>query len=77
MKRRTTRKRITGKKEWIFKFDWLTFYEHFLPCRYVAENPNLGKDEDSENDDIEYDEDGNPIAPKKSKVRILRSVNLS
>ncbi|ODN05903.1 ATP-dependent RNA helicase DDX42 [Orchesella cincta] len=34
--------------------------------RYVAENPNFGKDEESDND-LEYDEDGNPIAPKKSK----------
>lgn len=35
--------------------------------RYVAENPDFGKDEGSDNDDLEYDEDGNPIAPKKSK----------
>ncbi|CAG7731589.1 unnamed protein product [Allacma fusca] len=34
--------------------------------RFVAENPNFGKDIDSD-DDMEYDEDGNPIAPKKSK----------
>ena len=38
-----------------------------MQYRYVEENPNFGKDEDSDND-IEYDEDGNPIAPKKSKV---------
>lgn len=35
--------------------------------RYVAENPNFGKDEESDNEDLEYDQDGNPIAPKKSK----------
>lgn len=35
--------------------------------RYVAENPNFGKDEDSDHDDLEYDEEGNPIPPKKSK----------
>lgn len=34
--------------------------------KFVAENPNFGKDEDSD-DGLEYDEDGNPIAPKKSK----------
>jgi len=33
----------------------------------VAENPNFGQDEDSEDDGLEYDEDGNPIAPKKSR----------
>lgn len=32
----------------------------------MAENPNFGKDEDSDND-MEYDEDGNPLAPKRSK----------
>jgi len=40
----------------------------FCPCSYVAENPDFGKDEDSGNEGIDYDEDGNPIAPKKSKV---------
>lgn len=36
--------------------------------RYMEENPNAGlsKDDDSETE-IEYDEDGNPIAPQKSK----------
>lgn len=34
--------------------------------KFMAENPDFGKDLDSDND-LEYDEDGNPIAPKKSK----------
>jgi ATP-dependent RNA helicase DDX42 len=34
--------------------------------KFMAENPDFGKDADSDND-LEYDEDGNPIAPKRSK----------
>ena len=34
----------------------------------MAENPDFGKDVDSDENEIEYDEDGNPLAPKKSKV---------
>ncbi|KAG1692028.1 ATP-dependent RNA helicase DDX42 [Nymphon striatum] len=37
--------------------------------RYMEENPNAGRDltEDDSDLEIEYDEDGNPIAPPKSK----------
>ncbi|XP_071512810.1 ATP-dependent RNA helicase DDX42 [Panulirus ornatus] len=35
--------------------------------RYIQENPNAGKQQEDSEDEIEYDEDGNPIAPKKPK----------
>lgn len=36
--------------------------------KFMAENPNFGKDEESGDEEgVEYDADGNPIAPKKSK----------
>ncbi|KAG0431152.1 hypothetical protein HPB47_022037 [Ixodes persulcatus] len=35
--------------------------------RYVEENPNAGADKDDSDLELEYDEDGNPIAPVKSK----------
>lgn len=34
----------------------------------MEENPRAGLQEDESDYEIEYDEDGNPIAPKKSKV---------
>ncbi|XKL60783.1 hypothetical protein PGB90_007840 [Kerria lacca] len=36
--------------------------------RYMEENPRAGLQEDESDYEIEYDEDGNPIAPKKSKI---------
>uniref|UniRef100_A0A1B6DVF6 Uncharacterized protein n=1 Tax=Clastoptera arizonana TaxID=38151 RepID=A0A1B6DVF6_9HEMI len=36
--------------------------------RYMEENPLAGVQGDESDVEIEYDEDGNPIAPKKSKV---------
>ena len=33
----------------------------------MEENPNAGTQNDESDNEIEYDEDGNPIAPKKSK----------
>lgn len=35
--------------------------------RYMMENPNAGLKDEEEDLDIEYDEDGNPIAPTKKK----------
>uniref|UniRef100_A0A069DW43 RNA helicase n=1 Tax=Panstrongylus megistus TaxID=65343 RepID=A0A069DW43_9HEMI len=35
--------------------------------RYMEENPRAGIQEEESDMEIEYDEDGNPIAPKKSK----------
>ncbi|KAK9501901.1 hypothetical protein O3M35_012537 [Rhynocoris fuscipes] len=35
--------------------------------RYMEENPRAGIQEEESDVEIEYDEDGNPIAPKKSK----------
>lgn len=35
--------------------------------RYIEENPNAGADKEDSDIEIEYDEDGNPIAPIKSK----------
>ncbi|XP_008484723.1 ATP-dependent RNA helicase DDX42 [Diaphorina citri] len=35
--------------------------------RYMEENPNAGLQDNDSDVDLEYDEDGNPIAPKKSK----------
>ena len=34
---------------------------------FFQENPNAGRTIDEDELDIEYDEDGNPIAPMKSK----------
>ncbi len=34
----------------------------------MEENPRAGLQDDESENEIEYDEDGNPIAPKKSKV---------
>lgn len=36
--------------------------------RYMEENPRAGLQDDESDVEIEYDEDGNPIAPKKSKI---------
>lgn len=37
--------------------------------RYMEENPNAGlAPQDDEHPEIEYDEDGNPIAPDKKKI---------
>lgn len=38
--------------------------------RYIEENPNAGADKDDSDIELEYDEDGNPIAPVKSKVQL-------
>ncbi|XP_013789257.1 ATP-dependent RNA helicase DDX42-like [Limulus polyphemus] len=35
--------------------------------RYMEENPNAGIDKEDSDQELEYDEDGNPIAPPKSK----------
>lgn len=35
--------------------------------RYIQENPNAGRLQEESDDEMEYDEDGNPIAPKKPK----------
>ncbi|XP_076348587.1 ATP-dependent RNA helicase DDX42 isoform X4 [Tachypleus tridentatus] len=35
--------------------------------RYMEENPNAGVDKEDSDQELEYDEDGNPIAPPKSK----------
>lgn len=45
-------------------------------CRYMEENPRAGLQEDESDNEIEYDEDGNPIAPKKSKVISTNILNL-
>lgn len=34
----------------------------------MEENPNAGLQDNDSDVDLEYDQDGNPIAPKKSKV---------
>lgn len=36
--------------------------------RYMEENPTAGQEKEASDDELEYDEDGNPIAPAKSKV---------
>lgn len=35
--------------------------------RYMEENPNAGLHQDDSDQEIEYDEDGNPLAPMKKK----------
>lgn len=35
----------------------------------MEENPRAGLQDDESDVEVEYDEDGNPIAPKKSKVQ--------
>lgn len=45
------------------KIIFVTFFS-----RYMEENPRAGLQEDESDNEIEYDEDGNPIAPKKNKV---------
>lgn len=37
----------------------------------MEENPRAGLQDDESDVDIEYDEDGNPLAPKKSKVSYI------
>ena len=37
----------------------------------MEENPRAGLQDEESDVEIEYDEDGNPIAPKKSKVSLL------
>lgn len=41
-----------------------------LFIRYMEENPNAGVVGEESDNEIEYDEDGNPLAPKKSKVSV-------
>ncbi|RZF40698.1 hypothetical protein LSTR_LSTR007989 [Laodelphax striatellus] len=36
--------------------------------RYMEENPRAGMQDEDSDLELEYDEDGNPIAPKKSKI---------
>ncbi|KAJ8414221.1 hypothetical protein AAFF_G00050910 [Aldrovandia affinis] len=36
--------------------------------RYMAENPTAGLTQDEEEDNVEYDSDGNPIAPTTKKI---------
>lgn len=36
--------------------------------RYIEENPRAGLQDEESDVEIEYDEDGNPIAPKKNKI---------
>jgi len=36
--------------------------------RYMEENPQAGLQNDDSDQEIEYDEDGNPMAPPKSKI---------
>lgn len=36
--------------------------------KYLEENPNAGLLEDNSGDELEYDEDGNPIAPSKKRI---------
>ncbi|XP_059477026.1 ATP-dependent RNA helicase DDX42 [Neocloeon triangulifer] len=36
--------------------------------RYMEENPNAGLQHEDSDAEVEYDEDGNPIAPPKSKI---------
>jgi len=38
--------------------------------RYMKENPNAGLRDEGSDPEIEYDEDGNPIAPPKIKINI-------
>lgn len=41
--------------------------------RYMEENPRAGLQDDESDVEVEYDEDGNPLAPKKSKVSVENS----
>lgn len=36
--------------------------------RYMAENPTAGLTQEEEDDNIDYDSDGNPIAPAAKKI---------
>lgn len=36
--------------------------------RYMAENPTAGLTQEEEEEDVEYDSDGNPIAPTTKKI---------
>lgn len=38
--------------------------------RYMKENPNAGLRDDGSDQEVEYDEDGNPIAPPKRRISI-------
>jgi hypothetical protein len=40
----------------------------------MEENPNAGLVDETSDIEIDYDEDGNPIAPPKKKVGILKLV---
>lgn len=42
--------------------------------RYMEENPNAGLVDETSDIEIDYDEDGNPIAPPKKKVGALKLV---
>lgn len=44
--------------------------------RYMEENPTAGQEKEESEGELEYDEDGNPIAPAKSKVWRMSQYNL-
>lgn len=43
--------------------------------RYMAENPNAGVVPEEEEDNLEYDSDGNPIAPSKKIIDPLPPID--
>lgn len=45
--------------------------------RYMAENPNAGVVQEEEEDNLEYDSDGNPIAPSKKIIDPLPPIDHS
>lgn len=45
--------------------------------RYMAENPTAGVVQEEEEDNLEYDSDGNPIAPSKKIIDPLPPIDHS
>lgn len=51
----------------VFHMAWLCSLQEAY-FRYMAENPTAGLTQEEEEENIDYDSDGNPIAPTTKKI---------
>lgn len=70
---------ITGAKMFCYTWVWLWSCAFLQEAyfRYMAENPTAGVVQEEEEDNLEYDSDGNPIAPSKKIIDPLPPIDHS